>query len=179
MKLFDLRNDCVWYGGDCGDGSKCDTECFEATPFENHLILKGGKMKKFIDPKVKNIVTQRLTRFILILSILILLFFAYGIARAADVTLAWDANTETTLAGYNIFQAERIGDHSTAWEKVGTVAKDVTEFTIADVDATKNYAWQVTAFDNAGNESRVSNMVELVDRTPPMPPPNLRKVTLQ
>ena len=39
MKLFDVRDDCKWYGADCGDGEKCDTTCFEATPFEDPLAI--------------------------------------------------------------------------------------------------------------------------------------------
>lgn len=119
--------------------------------------------------------TLKLRRFIIFFSILFCIFFMARWALSADVILEWDANTETTLAGYNVFQAERIGDHSTAWTLIGTVDKDTTTYTVVGVDATKNWTWTVTAFDAAGNESRVSNMIELVDHTPPMPPPNLRK----
>ena len=129
-----------------------------------------------------------LSRIILFVSILCLLFFplktgwgtiGIGIAKAADAVLEWDANTEPQLAGYNIFQAERVGDHTTAWSLIGSVEKEATTYTIPDIDMTKNWAWLVTAFDDKGNESRVSNMVELVDKTPPMPPPNLRKAVIQ
>ena len=27
--MIDRRNDCQWYGGDCGDGEHCDDECYE------------------------------------------------------------------------------------------------------------------------------------------------------
>ena len=120
-----------------------------------------------------------LSRVILFVSMLAVLFFGIGIAKAADVTLEWDANTEPQLAGYNVFQAERVGDHSTAFILIGAVDYNTTTYVILEVDTTKNWTWQVTAFDEAGNESRVSNMVELVDKTPPMPPPNLRKVIAQ
>lgn len=33
---------------------------------------------------------------------------------AADVTLQWDANTESDLAGYYVYQAERIGHNMKA-----------------------------------------------------------------
>ncbi len=28
--MMDSRDDCRWYGGDCGDGKNCSDECFEA-----------------------------------------------------------------------------------------------------------------------------------------------------
>ena len=108
----------------------------------------------------------------LFLSIIFILSFA-TIGWAGSVTLQWDANTESQLAGYYLYRAERIGDHTTAWEKVDTIAKDVITYT-DEVDD-KNYAWMVTAFDAAGNESFPSNMAERYDRTPPMPVQNLRK----
>lgn len=140
--------------------------------------MKGDTMDLFLSKRF-------LKRAIIFLIAVTAIFFMARWAYSADtvsengtsVTLEWDANTESTLAGYNVFQAERIGDHSTAWTIHGTVGKDVTTYTITNVDVTKNWSWQITAFDESGNESRVSNMVELVDKTPPMPPPNLRKVT--
>ena len=34
--VMDRRDECRWYGGDCGSGEKCCDECFE--PFEDELI---------------------------------------------------------------------------------------------------------------------------------------------
>lgn len=107
------------------------------------------------------------------LILLAIVFLFSTVCLADEVTLQWDANTETQLAGYCMYRAERIGDHTAAWEKVATIAKDVTTY-IDTVDG-ENYAWMVTAFDTAGNESFPSNMVELYDKTPPIPVQNLRK----
>ncbi len=95
------------------------------------------------------------------------------ICLAADVTLQWDANTESDLIGYYVYQSERIGNKTTAWQRI--TPDPVTEviFTVTDLDS-NNYAWMVTAVDTAGNESFVSNMVERYDRTPPSVPGNLR-----
>ena len=108
----------------------------------------------------------------LFLSIILILSFA-TVGWADPVTLEWDANVEADLAGYYLYRAERIGDHSTAWEKIATIAKDITTYT-DEVDG-KNYAWEVTAFNISGQESRSSNMVERYDTTPPMTLQNLRK----
>ena len=91
---------------------------------------------------------------------------------ARDVTLQWDANEEQDVAGYTVYRAERQGDKTLAWEKVSDV--ETTTYTDT-VDGGKNWAWLVTTRDSAGNESFVSNMVELYDRTPPAAAQNLRK----
>ena len=103
--------------------------------------------------------------------ILAILFNSFALADS--VTLEWDANTEADLDGYCLYRAERIGDHSTAWEKIATIPKDVSTYT-DEVDK-KNYAWMITAFDISGNTSFPSNMVERYDRTAPGFVQNLRK----
>ena len=90
------------------------------------------------------------------------------------VILQWDPNIETDLSGYCLYRAERIGDHSTAWKKVATIPKDNT--TYKDELDEKNYAWILTAFDTAGNESFPSNMVERYDWTPPIRVKDLRMI---
>ena len=106
-----------------------------------------------------------------------LLFLSAMSCPAADVTLAWDANTEADLAGYRLYQAEKIGDVTTAWEQVAEIPAG-TEICTVTVDDDKDYAWLLTAFDSKGNESFPSNMAELVkqpDKIPPGHAKNLRK----
>ena len=95
-------------------------------------------------------------------------------AIAGDITLTWDAVTAADLAGYNIYQAERQGDKTTAWG-IAVIVDALTTTATVTVDETKNWAWLVTAFDTSGNKSFVSNMVELRDESPPMTPANLEK----
>ena len=123
--------------------------------------------------------SQGLKRFIWFFMGFCFLFFMARWAYSAEVTLEWDANTQKNLAGYNIYQAERSGYISTAWEKIGTNEPDaegviLTEFAFT-VDAAKNWTWYVTAFSSDGIESGPSNVVELYDRTPLPAPKNLRK----
>ena len=108
----------------------------------------------------------------LLLSFIFVLLFT-TMSQADTVILQWDANIETNLDGYYLYRADRIDDHTTAWEKIATIAKDITTYT-DEVD-NKNYAWLVTAFDTTGKESFPSNMVERYDRTPYPPVQNLRK----
>ena len=96
---------------------------------------------------------------------------------AGDVTLAWDPNTEADLAGYRLYQATITDNVTTGWEMVAEIPAGTTTYAVT-VDDLKDYAWQLTAFDTAGNESFVSNMVEKVglpDRIPPGHAKNLRK----
>jgi len=108
-----------------------------------------------------------------IVLLVILLIISSALAWAGSVTLEWDPNSETNLAGYYLYRAERVDDHSLAWEKIAIIARDKTTYT-DEIDE-KNYAWQITAFDTSDNESFVSNMVERFDRTPPCMIENLRK----
>ena len=107
------------------------------------------------------------------LAFVILTTFLSSLAWADSVTLLWDPGTGSSPDGYNIYRSEKIEDHSTAWEKIGTAAKDITTYT-DEVD-NKNYAWMVTAFDTTGKESFPSNMVERYDRTPYPTVTNLKK----
>ena len=97
-----------------------------------------------------------------------------SVTFAMDVTLQWDPNSEPDLAGYNIYQADRMGNLTGAWNKIGT--SSTTGYVVTGLPDTQNFAWLVTAYDNAGNESFASNMAELHDRTSPMNPMNLEIV---
>ena len=105
---------------------------------------------------------------------LILIFGLVTSIYAADVTLEWDANTEPDLAGYYVYQADRIGDRTTQWVKITPDLILLPTFVVTGLD-NNNYAWMVTAVDESGNESFVSNMVERFDRIPPVPPVNVSK----
>ena len=101
-------------------------------------------------------------KLIIILSIL---FFA-GAAWAGTVTLNWNPNSETDLAGYRIYQ-----DGVQAVE-IACLANDATccEWTSGEL-AEGDYSWYATAFDTSGNESDPSNTVTYsVDVTPPGSP---------
>ena len=108
---------------------------------------------------------------LMLLALLVFVFPTW--AGAADTTITWDANSEPYLAGYNVYQADRMGNLTGAWVKVASGVTEVT-YVVTGLDSGNNYAWLVTAVDNSGNESFVSNMVELQDRTPPMAVENLR-----
>lgn len=96
-----------------------------------------------------------------------------GLAQAAEVGLAWDANKEPDLAGYRIYQ----GNESGKYVKVAEVIKSSTSVKI-DVlpeDGRKVF-FAATAIDVDGNESGYSNEVswKVPDSVAPSAPKNFR-----
>ncbi len=70
---------------------------------------------------------------------------------AAQVTLAWDANTDPAVAGYKLY-------YGTASRTYGTpvdVGK-VTQYTLTGIQEGKNCYFAVTAYDANRNESAFS-----------------------
>ena len=99
---------------------------------------------------------------------MILLFPAAILAY--DLTLAWDANTEPDLKGYNIYMGTLSGDYTDVWE-VNTESggwseecvdpydpskKECCEFTVKNLEYGKTYYFAATAFDEDENESAYS-----------------------
>ena len=87
-------------------------------------------------------------------------FFMCGMAMAAsNVTLIWDANSETDLAGYRLYQSQIPGVYTFGdGNQVATILAGTETVQIADM-ADGTYFWVLTAYDNDGNESGASNEV--------------------
>jgi hypothetical protein len=98
----------------------------------------------------------------LVLSLIIsLLFFLTGSAHSAQVTLAWDANTDPDLAGYRIHYGFLSDQYSSYSVDVG----NQTSYTLSNLPDGKTYYFSATAYDQAGYESDFSN--EVVYSAPP------------
>lgn len=97
------------------------------------------------------------------------LFFA--VANAADVTLAWDANTEKNLAGYKLYYDSDADDEmyqgtgATEGDSPITIyAEDLENadapvFTLTGLTDGEYYYFSLTAFDADGMESDFSEEV--------------------
>lgn len=79
---------------------------------------------------------------------------------AAEITLSWNPNTESDLAGYKIYQSTLSGQYGAPVATIGTVTQHTLALPALTVDQT--YFFSVTAYDVSGNESGKSNEVSTV-----------------
>lgn len=89
----------------------------------------------------------------ILLTLNFLFFFILSASAATQVSLEWDANSETDLAGYKIFvreQSQSYDYENPSWEGTDTYC------TIYDLDETKTYCFVARAFDTQGFESENS-----------------------
>ena len=97
-------------------------------------------------------------------AILTLLFFTFFLvlptmASSFQVTLEWDANEESNLAGYRIFlcqEGENYDYSNPDWEGAETAC------TIFGLDKNVHYYFVVRAYDTSGQESSNSNQVTCI-----------------
>jgi fibronectin type 3 domain-containing protein len=75
-------------------------------------------------------------------------------AFAAQITLAWDPNTESDLAGYRIHSGSASGSYTMHID-----VHNVTSYTVTGLTDGQSYYFAATAYDSAGNESGYSNQV--------------------
>ena len=110
-----------------------------------------------------------------VLKIIIFLFFFFlsfqTFSFAADITLRWDANTETDLAGYKLYyKSDTSGSpYDGTGANQGPSPVDIPlgslgdpnnpEFTITGLDAGHIYFLVLSAYDTSDNESGYSNEV--------------------
>jgi hypothetical protein len=90
-----------------------------------------------------------------------------GMAQAGEVTLAWNANTESDLGGYRLYYGRAPGKYT-----YKTDAGNVTQFTLQGVENNVKMYYVLTAYDIFGNESGYSNEVEHIIESDPGPPKN-------
>ena len=75
---------------------------------------------------------------------------------AGTASLAWNANSETDLAGYKIYKATSSGAYGAP---VATLPKTTTNYTVTGLQTGTTYFFAITAYDNTGNESPYSGEV--------------------
>lgn len=86
--------------------------------------------------------------------IFLVFFLIASTCEAAEVTLAWDANTEPDLAGYVIHHGKSSRNYDTQID-VG----NQTTYTLYGIEESMTHYFAVTAYDFEGNESDYSNEV--------------------
>ena len=75
-------------------------------------------------------------------------------AYAAQVTLSWNPNTESDLAGYRIHYGTARGSYSAPID-----VRNVTVYTLIGLAPEQTYYFAATAYDSSGSESGYSNEV--------------------
>ena len=91
-------------------------------------------------------------------------------AHAADVKLQWDANAESDLAGYRLYQ--KADSATPPFTKVQDIPKGTQTASVTGLDSTHSYSFAVTAYNTAGMESAYSNIVTIP--AAPMAPGGLK-----
>lgn len=89
--------------------------------------------------------------------------------QTISVTALWDANAETDIAGYKLYQ----GGSSRAYTNVVDVG-NVTGHTISNLALAGTYYFAVTAYNTSGIESDFSAEVAYTAPGKPAPPSNFR-----
>jgi len=98
--------------------------------------------------------SKKLSRDLVFFSVLLVALLISVWARAEQVTLAWDANTESDLAGYKVHYGTASGSYTTSVDVHKVIPSIVTGLT-----AGQTYYFVVTAYNASNNESGYSNQV--------------------
>ena len=92
-----------------------------------------------------------------LLLVVVVICFSGPAAHADTVTLAWDANTESNLAGYKLHYGNTPRSQGAYAHTVTIPGSDVTRYEVSLDPGT--YYFALTAYNNLGNESGYSNEV--------------------
>ena len=76
--------------------------------------------------------------------------------NTSSVTLTWNANTDSNLAGYKIYRATTPGGYGAP---IATLQGNITTYTAEGLQSGTTYMFVITAYDSDGNESPRSNEV--------------------
>ena len=122
--------------------------------FGSVLVVCGQTVREGAMMKTNGLGSKKLSRNLVFFSVLLLALLISVWARAEQVTLAWDANTESDLAGYRVHYGTASGSYTTSVD-----VHKVTTSSIGTLTAGQTYYFAVTAYDASGNESGYSNQV--------------------
>jgi hypothetical protein len=100
--------------------------------------------------------------FISALIVFSLLFASTSDVRAAEVTLAWDANPEPSVQGYRVYYGTASGLYTNAFD-----AGNRTDCVIAGLDPGATYYFACTAYSATGDESNFSGEIVYVANSTP------------
>ncbi len=103
------------------------------------------------------------------LSTMLTLFFfliANTVCLATSVTLQWDANTDSDLAGYKVhYQADSSSQPFEGYTPIDVGNK--TTATVSGLDSNHSYYFAVTAYNSSGEESAYSGVIGVPEMVSP------------
>jgi fibronectin type 3 domain-containing protein len=79
-----------------------------------------------------------------------------AVPAASSIELAWERNTESDFAGYNVYRSLEAGP----FEKVGALINAPT-YSDRQVESGKRYRYAISSVDQIGNESERSSIVDI------------------
>src|SRR5512133_3471675 len=117
-------------------------------------------------------INKKLINTPLVFLVLLICFLAGQTESFAEtVALSWDANTESTLAGYKVYYAD---SPTLPFNGTGAVegaspinAQKLTTASISGLDPNRTHYFAITAYDTAGVESSYSTIVTILEAIPP------------
>jgi len=95
-------------------------------------------------------------------------------ATANSATVQWAANSDSDIAGYKVYQGTRAGSYGPSLD-----VKNVTTYTVSNLQAGLTHFFAITAYDLSGNESYPSTEVSkyIADSSPVLTPQKSKKKT--
>ena len=87
---------------------------------------------------------------------IIILACSGGVAYSAQITLAWNASTDSDLGGYKVYYGTASRDYD-----VSLNVGNWTNCTISSLEQGETYYFAVTAYNTEGSESGYSNEVSI------------------
>lgn len=96
----------------------------------------------------------------------------YTLCFADNVILSWDANTESTLAGYKVYYKADVA--TMPFDGIGAVegaspidVHNQTSAVVSGLDPSKTYYFAITAYNTSGVESAYSSIVTILESLAP------------
>jgi len=138
--------------------------------FARKKSSEGAVMKKR-NHTLSQSLPSILLGFLSFLTLALIFALSATLAHSAEVTLAWNPNTEPDLAGYKLYY--KTGSSGEPYDGTGATEGDspidignVTTYTLYDLTDDTSYFFVVTAYDDQGGESDYSNEVSTDDYGP-------------
>jgi hypothetical protein len=127
-------------------------------PSEDAVFCAGNKATGGTEVKRQEhqIYRHLFSKFLPLVAIIFFLFLFTAETHAADLTLAWDANTESNIAGYKIHYGLSSGNYSTV---IDAGNPDPTTYVVTNLNEGTTYYLAATAYDSSNNESGFSQEV--------------------